>query len=82
MLTINEADKKTNTWIVRDWPHIRRSLITTIIVNLFIGAYIVFTIYQNQKIIIFRLDQLEANQEAINAEILNLYKHDKEILSK
>jgi len=67
------AFKKTT--IKQEWPDIRKQLIWAFIVNLGIGIGIIVQMYYNQKLIMYRLDTLEANQEAINAEIINLYQY-------
>ena len=54
---------------------IKKQLIWAFIVNLGIGIGIIIQMYFNQKLIMYRLDIMEANQEAINAEIINLYKY-------
>lgn len=56
---------------------IKKQLIWAFIVNVFVAVGIMVQMYFNQKLIIFRLDMLEANQEAINAEIINLYKNER-----
>ena len=60
-----------------DWPHIRRQLIWAFIVNLTLAIGIIAQMYFNQKLILYRLDQLEANQDALTAEIINLYRDGK-----
>lgn len=79
MPLIDFDNKKTKPmeWIRRDWPEIRKTIITSAIINFFVGVYIVFKMYENQKLIMYRLDKIEANQEAINSEIINLYKYEQ-----
>lgn len=76
---LNTIEKKTdkNYWFIKDWPEIRKTIITSAIINFFVGVYIVFKMYENQKLIMYRLDKIEANQEAINSEIINLYKYEQ-----
>lgn len=61
--------------IKEDWPQIRKQLIWAVIINVAVAGCIMVQMYFNQKLIMYRLDTLEANQEAINAEIINLYKY-------
>jgi len=76
MLT-KEKKNMRETWLMGDWKSIRRTLFTAAIINGFIGIYTIFKMYENQKIIMFRLDRIESNQEAINSEIINLYKYEQ-----
>lgn len=81
MRIIEKPITKAPSWIKSDFPTIRRTLITTAILNLIGAFYVVFTMYQNQKLIIYRLDKLEAGQKEINQDIKNLY-YEQKILSK
>jgi len=76
-LLTKEKKKMRETWLMSDWKSIRRTLFTAAIINAFIGIYTIFKMYENQKIIMFRLDRIESNQEAINSEIINLYKYEQ-----
>lgn len=69
--------KKNKTIINDNWNDIKKQLIWAFIVNLGIAAGIMVQMYFNQKMILYRLDQLETNQEAINFEILNMYRNDR-----
>jgi hypothetical protein len=66
--------KKT---INQDWTTIRRQLIWAFIVNVAIAGALFIQMYFNQNMIIYRLEKMEANQENIEKEILNLYKDDR-----
>lgn len=68
-----QTKTKRESWIEADWRQIRRTLIAAAIINAAVGIYLIFTMYQTQKLIIYRLDKVEANQEALNAEIINIY---------
>ena len=74
LLTDYIKHKKT---INQDWQTIRKQLIWAVIVNLAVAGCIMVQMYFNQKLIMYRLDKLETNQETISREILNLYKDER-----
>jgi len=71
---LTNYQKKT---INQDWQTIRRQLIWAFIVNVAIAGALFIQMYFNQNMIIYRLEKMEANQENIEKEILNLYKDDR-----
>ena len=73
-MLITERKEKQKT-MINDWPEIRKQLIWAFIVNLGLAVGIIVQMYYNQKLIMYRLDVMESNQEAINSEIINLYKY-------
>jgi len=73
-IMLTNLNKKT---INQDWQTIRRQLIWALIVNVAIAGALFIQMYFNQNMIIYRLEKMEANQENIQKEILNLYKNDR-----
>jgi hypothetical protein len=71
------TQQKTYKNINQDWTTIRRQIIWAVIVNVSIAGALFVQMYFNQKMIIYRLEKMEANQENIQREILNLYKNDR-----
>ena len=63
--------------MINDWSDLKNKLIWAFLVNLFIGIGIIAQMYYNQKLIMYRLEQLEANQKSITIELMNLYKIDR-----
>ena len=63
--------------MINDWSDLKNKLIWAFLVNLFIGIGIIAQMYYNQKLIMYRLEQLEANQKSITIELMNLYKNDR-----
>lgn len=73
-ITENKNIVKT---VKNDWTTIRRQIIWAIIVNIAIAGALFVQMYYNQKMIMYRLEKMEANQETLQREILNLYKNDR-----
>jgi len=71
------TQKKTYSNINQDWNTIRKQLIWAVIVNVAIAGALFVQMYFNQKMIVYRLEKMETNQENIQREILNLYKNDR-----
>ena len=69
--------KKIKTNINQDWKTIRKQLIWAVIVNLGIAGIIFVQMYFNQRLIMYRLEKIENNQETLQREILNLYKNER-----
>lgn len=77
MLQLLIKNIKHSKTINQDWSTIRKQLIWAIIVNVAIAGTLFIQMYFNQKIIMYRLEKIEANQETIQKEILNLYKDER-----